>query len=108
MNAEQLPAYETVETLKWEDRELLLRIYYQAVETNGSVRQLNRTVYGDITLGELGLKRAVQDNSDYRQQMEVTLRLVKVALRWAWAVAGVCLALFGTLLGLVLDHMLAI
>jgi hypothetical protein len=99
MNAGQLPANETVETLAWNNRELLLRIYYQTVETNGSVRRLNGEVYGDPAHGELGLKRQVEENMAYREKM-------KVAMRIAWIVAGAALTTLITLLALILDHIL--
>ena len=35
---------DTIETQDWTNRELMLKIYYQTVETNGTARQHDRTL----------------------------------------------------------------
>ncbi len=67
---------DTIETGAWSDRELLLRIYYQTVETNGSVRQLNRDVYGDSAHGLIGLKELSNINTAYREKLKAAYKLV--------------------------------
>jgi|GEM_PF-3316557 len=87
---------ETVETQAWNNRELLLRIYYQVVETNGTVRQHEREIYGEDTRQLIGLKQMALENTLFRERMKTTLRIV-------CATAGVALTLLVALLGVVIE-----
>ena len=88
---------ETVETMPWSDRELMLRIYYQTVETNGTVRQHDLEIFGNDHLGVVGLKRWAMENVSYRERMKV---MVKVA---AWAL-GLMASAVTTILVLLIQH----
>lgn len=86
---------ETVETLGWSDRQLLLRTYYQACETNGTVNQLKQDVYGCPELEIIGLKQIAQENVAFRDKLRYTMRL-------AYVLGGTILASVFTMLGLLL------
>lgn len=86
---------ETIETSQWSDRELLLRTFYQACETNGSVRMLKLDIYGDPALEVVGLKQIAHENVAYREKVKATIKL-------AWAFGGILLAGLFTMLGLLL------
>jgi hypothetical protein len=90
---------DTVETKQWDDRELMLRIYYQVVETNGTVRQHDRELYGDDHLGLVGLRQIATENCAYRERM-------KVGLRIGFVVLGALASLLGTILVLLVQHIL--
>lgn len=90
---------ETVETQEWDNRELLLRIYYQVVETNGTVKDHDRQIYGHPEHDFVGLRHIANENMAYRERM-------KTLMRFAAAVAGTLVALLGTLLGIILDHVM--
>lgn len=86
---------ETVETAQWSDRELQLRTYYQVVETNGSVRQLQHDVYGCPELGIVGLKTVSAANTEFRERSTAGVRVAYLAG------AGLLAGIF-TILGLLL------
>ena len=90
---------DTIETAGWSDRELALRIYYQVVETNGTVRLHDREIFGDEHLGVVGLRQIATENCNYRER-------VKVGLKIGLAVLGACLGLLTTILVLVLEHVI--
>lgn len=87
---------ETVETVQWDNRELLLRIYYQTVETNGSVRQHDRELYGDVVHGTTGLVAKVDENCLWRQRADFGWKV-------AAAIGGTLTTLIVTLLVIVLQ-----
>jgi len=89
---------ETIETTGWDNRELLLRIYYQVVETNGTVRQHDLDLYGSDHLGISGLKRGTADAMAFCER-------IRVGMRIAAAVAGTLGALFTALLILVIGKL---
>lgn len=90
---------ETVETLGWSDREILLRTYYQTVETNGWVRQLRHDVYGCPEMEIVGLKEIAIENTAYRERM-------KVGLRIGFAVAGTLGTILTAILVLIIEHVI--
>lgn len=90
---------ETVETSQWDNRELLLRIYYQTVETNGSVRMHDRTLYGDTIHGVIGLVQQACENGAYLERM-------KVGLRIAFTIAGACVTILTAILVMLVEHVL--
>jgi hypothetical protein len=90
---------DTVETMGWDNRELLLRIYYQVVETNGTVRTHDRELYGDPLRGDIGLKACAAVNTAYRERM-------KVGVRIAFTVAGVAMSLVSAILVLLIQHII--
>jgi NH3-dependent NAD+ synthetase len=90
---------ETIETSQWDNRELMLRIYYQTVETNGWVRQLRHDVYGCPEMEIVGLKEIAQENSAYRERM-------KVGLRIGFAVAGTLGTILTAILVLIIEHVI--
>jgi len=67
---------ETIETSAWTDREILLRTYYQVVETNGTVRLHDREIYGDPTHGLVGLKVQATANTESRVRLSGQWRIV--------------------------------
>ena len=89
---------ETVETSAWTNRELMLRTYYQVVETNGSTRQHHLDLYGSDVLGIVGLKKIAADNLAYRERL-------KVGLRIAMAVAGTLGAMLTALIVLIVERL---
>jgi len=93
------PLAETVETLAWDNRELLLRIYYQVVETNGTVRLHDQEIFGRPEHGFTGLRQIANENSAYRERMKTLMRIAGV-------VAGALLSILGTILILVIEHVL--
>ena len=90
---------ETVETAQWDNRELLLRIYYQVVETNGSTRQHHLDLYGSDVLGVAGIKQTVEDNRVYRERLTIQVRI-------ALAIGGTVATLLTALLVVVVDKLL--
>jgi len=90
---------ETVETARWDNRGLLLRIYYQVVETNGTVRQHDRDLYGDITRGQNGMKQTVEDNRMYRERLKIQVGI-------ALAIGGTVATLLTALLVVIVDKLL--
>lgn len=90
---------ETIETMAWDNRELLLRIYYQVVETNGTVRDHSREIYGDAVLGLVGLRQIATENCAYRERL-------KVGVRIGLAVAGTFTTVLTAILVLVIDRIL--
>lgn len=90
---------DTIETSRWDDRELMLRIYYQVVETNGTVRQHDREIYGDEHLGLTGLKQIALENCAYRERMRVGLRI-------ALGVAGAVASILTAILVLIIEHVM--
>ena len=50
---------ETPETRLWSDRDLMLATYFLAVETNGTVKTHDRTLYGWEDHGQVGLVQQV-------------------------------------------------
>ncbi len=88
-------ARETVETAAWTDRELMLRTYYQTVETNGTARNHDREIYGDPEHGLVGLKEQTATNTAYREQLKATVRVV-------WAIGGVSITAIFAILGILL------
>ncbi len=87
---------ETLETALWSDRELMLRTYYQTAETNGFVRLLNGTVYGDAEHGVIGLVDQAHDNSLYRERVKAVLKVFYVVggliVSGMFALMGILLA----------------
>jgi NH3-dependent NAD+ synthetase len=90
---------ETVETTSWDNRTLLLRIYYQVVETNGTVRLHEREIYGDAHLGIVGLRQIATENCAYRERM-------KVGLRIAFMVLGTAASILAAILVLLVQHII--
>ena len=88
---------DTVETQDWSNRELLLRIYYRTVETNGSVRLLDRTVFGDQAHGISGLVEQAHENTLYRER-------AKVGVKLALSVAGAGMSILVAMLVLLIEH----
>jgi len=90
---------ETVETQPWSNRELMLRIYYQTVETNGTVRQHHRDLYGDPTCGHVGLVKQAEANTESRVRLLSQWRVIAI-------IGSAVVAAIFTLLGLLLSaHM---
>jgi len=69
---------DTIETGEWSNRDLMLKIYHQTVEINGTVRQHDRTLYGDKIHGLCGLVEEVQLNKKYREQLKTVIRVVYI------------------------------
>ena len=90
---------ETVETSAWTNRELMLRTYYQVVETNGTTRQHHLDLYGSDILGVAGIKQTVEDNRVYRERLTVQVRI-------ALAIGGTVATLLTALLVVVVDKLL--
>jgi len=67
---------ETIETVDWSDRELLLRTYYQVLETNGRVCSHETELYGDAVHQVKGLKLQVATNTDYIKTQRTTIRTI--------------------------------
>jgi hypothetical protein len=90
---------DTVETAAWDDRELMLRIYYQVVETNGTVRLHDREIYGDNHLGMIGLRQTANENIAFRERAKTLARVGGV-------LAGAIFSILTTILILILEHVL--
>ena len=90
---------ETVETSAWTNRELMLRTYYQVVETNGSTRQHHLDLYGDPARGQAGIKQTVEDNRVYRERLTIQVRI-------ALAIGGTVATLLTALLVVIVERLL--
>ena len=90
---------ETVETMNWDNRELLLRIYYQVVETNGTVRQHDCEIYGQPAHGFIGLRQIANEIVAYRERMRTSMKI-------AAAVLTAALGILTTILIMVIEHVL--
>lgn len=90
---------DTIETSAWSDRELSLRIYYQVVETNGTVRQHSRDLYGVPESSTKGMKQQVAEHEEFCVRMRTGTRIFA-------ALAGAAMTLLTTMLVLVLEHVL--
>ena len=90
---------ETVETSAWTNRELMLRTYYQVVETNGTTRQHHLDLYGDPARGQAGMKQTVEDNRKYRERLTIQVRI-------ALAIGGTVATLLTALLVVIVDKLL--
>ena len=90
---------ETIETREWSDRELLLRTYYQTVETNGAVAKLKCVVYGDEGQGMVGLVEQAHENSAYREKLKGATKIIL-------AVASAALTMLTAMVVLLVEHVL--
>ena len=90
---------ETIETREWSDRELLLRTYYQTVETNGTVAKLRAVVYGDEGQGMVGLVEQACANSAYREKLKGATKIIL-------AVASAALTMLTAMVILLVEHVL--
>jgi hypothetical protein len=90
---------ETIETAGWTDRELMLRTYYQTVETNGTVSKLRGVVYGDPIQGIVGLVEQACENTAYRVRAKSTLKIIV-------AVASAALTMLTAMVVMLVEHVL--
>lgn len=90
-----LPTRETIETSSWSDRDLMLRTYYQVVETNGTVKRHEFELYGDPEHGIVGMKEQAALNTEYRTKLSAQWRVVAV-------MGGTVVTAIFTVLGIIL------
>jgi len=96
---------ETIETEQWSDRELQLRTYYQAVETNGTVHLHSRDLYGDV-LGHTGLQQRVTLLEESHLELVKLQGSVNTFHKLAWVWGGAMLTGMFSVLALLLEHIL--
>ena len=90
---------DTFETQDWTIRQIGLKTYYLAVEMNGGLRDVKRTVYGAPELGLVGLVEEAAETCAYRDRMVAIVRVLK------WVAGGLGAALLA-ILTLVIQHVL--